>query len=120
VNPQGEAIDMSTFKDEAENHAEPTNLTGHDVLDDHHNKVGTVSDVLYNDRGEPRWAVVDPGVMRAEKFVPVEGAYLTEGGEMVIPYAKEQVKHAPKAPRDHVLDRATEGALERHYEVSRH
>jgi len=111
---------MSTFKDEAENHAEPTNLTGHDVLDDHHNKVGTVSDVLYNDRGEPRWAVVDPGVMRAEKFVPVEGAYLTEGGEMVIPYAKEQVKHAPKAPRDHVLDRATEGALERHYEVSRH
>ena len=26
--------------------------------------------------------------MRAEKFVPVEGAYVTESGEMVIPYAQ--------------------------------
>jgi hypothetical protein len=37
---------------------------------------------------------------------------------MVIPYAKEQVKHAPKAPRDHVLDSSTEHDLEQHYEVS--
>ena len=72
---------------------ESTNLTGHDVLDDHHQKVGTVSDVLYDERGDPRWAIVDPGPMRAEKYVPVEGAYVTEGGEMVIPYGKDQVKH---------------------------
>ena len=109
---------MSTFPDDAAPSGQPTNLTGHAVLDDHHHKVGTVSDVLYDDRGEARWAVVDPGPMRAEKFVPVEGAYLTESGEMVIPYAKEQVKHAPKAPRDHVLDSSTEFELERHYEVS--
>lgn len=109
---------MSTFRDDAEHRDEPANLTGHAVLDDHHNKVGTISDVLYDERGSARWAVVDPGVMRAEKFVPVEGAYVTESGEMVIPYAKEQVKHAPKAPRDHVLDSRTEIALEQHYEVS--
>ena len=64
-----------------------------------------------------RWAVVDPGPMRAEKFVPVEGAYVTEGGDMVIPYAKDQVKHAPKASRDHVLDSGTESQLETHYEL---
>ena len=58
--PEGEAIEMSTFPDDAQQPAESTNLTGHAVLDDHHNKVGTVSDVLYDDRGEPRWAVVDP------------------------------------------------------------
>jgi hypothetical protein len=112
-----EVIEMSNFRDDAESRSEPTSLTGHAVLDDHHVKVGTVSDVLYDDSGAARWAVVDPGVMRAEKFVPVEGAYVTDSGEMVIPYAKEQVKHAPKAPRDHVLDSGTEHVLEQHYEV---
>src|SRR4051794_37872241 len=109
---------MSTFRDDAEFHGGSTSLTGHSVLDDHHSKVGTVSDVLYDDDGSPRWAVVDPGVMRAEKFVPVEGSYVTETGEMVIPYAKDQVKHAPKARRDHVLDSRTEIELEDHYELA--
>ena len=57
---------MSTFPDDPSQDAqhrqgEPTNLTGHAVLDDHHQKIGTVSDVLYDDSGEARWAVVDPG-----------------------------------------------------------
>ena len=108
---------MSTFREDAEFGA-GSNLTGHAVLDDQHSKVGTVSDVLYDDAGSPRWAVVDPGVMRKEKLVPVEGSYLTETGEMVIPYAKEQVKHAPKTPRDHVLDSRTEQELEDHYELA--
>ena len=98
-------------------HGESTNLTGHAVLDDHHQKVGTVSDVLYDERGSARWAVIDPGPLRSEKYVPVEGAYVTEGGDMVIPYGKDQVKHAPKAGRDHVLDSHTEMELEDHYEL---
>jgi hypothetical protein len=110
---------MSTYPDDARSHDTPTNLTGHPVVDDRHEKVGTVSDVLYDESGEARWAVVDPGVMRPEKFVPVEGSYLSEEGEMVIPYAKDQVKHSPKAPRDHVLDSRTEIVLEEHYEVGR-
>ena len=36
---------------------------------------------------------------------------------MVIPYAKDQVKQAPKAGRDHVLDARTEVELEDHYEL---
>jgi sporulation protein YlmC with PRC-barrel domain len=105
---------MSMFRDDA---AVPS-LTGHPVLDEHHMKVGTVSDVVYDDAGNPRWAVVDPGPLRHEKFVPVAGSYVTESGELVIPYDKGQVKHAPKAPRDHVLDSRTEHVLEDHYEVS--
>ena len=67
---------------------ESVTLTGHDVLDDQHHKVGTVSDVLYDETGSARWAIVDPGPLRAEKFVPVEGSYMTEAGEIVIPYAQ--------------------------------
>ena len=108
---------MSTFRDDTGSHGASSNLTGHAVLDDHHMKVGTVSDVVYDDAGTPRWAVVNPGPLRSEKFVPVEGAYMTESGELVIPYGKEQVKHAPKAPRDHILDSRTQVVLEDHYEV---
>ena len=96
---------------------QPISLTGHVVVDDHHQKVGTVSDVLYDERGEARWAVVDPGPLRAEKFVPVKGSYVTAGGEVVVPYGKDQVKHAPKAGRDHVLDSRTASVLAEHYEV---
>src|SRR5690242_3602851 len=107
---------MSTFRDGTGHDDHAGTLTGHPVLDDQHEKVGTVKDVVYDDAGTPRWAVVDPGVLRSEKFVPVRGSYMTESGEMVIPYAKDQVKHAPKVPRDHVLDRRTESVLEEHYE----
>ena len=75
-------------------------------------RVTTAADIR-----EDRWAVVDPGPLRSEMFVPVEGAYVTEGGDMFIPYAMEQVKQAPKAGRDHVLDARTEVQLEDHYEL---
>jgi hypothetical protein len=108
---------MSTFRDDAELAGGTPILTGHAVLDDHHEKVGTVRDVLYDDAGAAKWAVVDPGPLRSKHFVPVEGSYITESGEMVIPYAKQQVKQGPKAPRDHVLDTRTETLLEQHYEL---
>src|SRR3954451_21347313 len=108
---------MSTFRDDDATDSPTRSLTGHAVLDDQHMKVGTVSDVVYDDAGAPRWAVVNPGPLRSEKFVPVDGSYLTESGELVIPYGKDQVKHAPKAPRDHILDSRTEVVLEDHYEV---
>src|SRR4051794_16332170 len=88
----------------AETNPQEVSLTGHDVLDDHHQKVGTVSDVLYDERGEPRWAIVNPGPLRAEHYVPIKGSYMTHDGDVVVPYAKDQVKSAAKANRDHVLD----------------
>jgi hypothetical protein len=102
----------------AETTPQEVSLTGHNVLDDHHKKVGTVSDVLYDERGEPRWAIVDPGPLRSEHYVPVQGSYMTHDGDVVIPYAKDQVKTAAKANRDHVLDSTVERELIDHYELS--
>jgi hypothetical protein len=42
---------------------------------------------------------------------------VTDTGEVVIPYGKEQVKSAAKASRDHVLNSETENALIEHYEL---
>jgi uncharacterized protein YrrD len=95
-------------------------LTGHPVFDQHHDKVGRVSDVVYDEMGEPKWAIVDPGPLRSEKFVPVEGAYTTNDGDVVVPYDKSQVKAAPRVSRDHIMDSATERRLVRHYELADH
>jgi uncharacterized protein YrrD len=95
-------------------------LTGHPVFDQHHDKVGRVSDVVYDEMGEPKWAIVDPGPLRSEKFVPVEGAYTTNDGDVVVPYDKSHVKTAPKVSRDHIIDSATERRLVRHYELADH
>ena len=49
-----------------------TTYTGHQVIDEHGEPVGTVSDVFYDDETstEPTWLVVDPGVFRKERLVP--------------------------------------------------
>ncbi len=93
------------------------NLTGHPVMDDHHHKIGTVSDVLFDDDGTAAWAVVDPGPLRAEHAVPLDGSYLSADGDVMIPYGKDQVKHSPKVGRDHVLDADVETELRQHYDV---
>lgn len=108
---------MSFHDDDRNEFLTPT-LTGHPVFDQHHDKVGTVSDVVYDDTGAPKWAIVDPGPLRPEKFVPVEGAYTTNDGDVVVPYDKSQVKSAPKAGRNHIMDSEVERELVRHYELT--
>ena len=44
---------------------------GHDVVDPNHKLVGTINDVLYDTHGEPTWAIVDVGLLRASHYVPV-------------------------------------------------
>jgi hypothetical protein len=93
------------------------NLRGHVMIDEHQQKVGKVTDVIYDDGGHARWAVVDPGVLRAEHFVPVEGSYVADDGTVVVPFGKDMVTSAPKVPRDHVLEPEVERQLEDHYEL---
>lgn len=82
---------------------EPT-LTDHDVVDRHNQHVGKVTDVIFDDRDfTPKWTTVKTGVLRGEHLAPMEGSYVSEDGTLVLPFDKEQVVHAPKAPRDHVL-----------------
>jgi hypothetical protein len=91
-------------------------FVGHEAIDQRGTKIGTVTDVLSDDNtGEPTWAVVNTGVMRAAHYVPLVDAYESEQGRLVVAFDKDTVKHSPRAGREHVLLRSTEEELRRYY-----
>lgn len=100
-------------------HVEPT-LTDHEVVDDHHVKVGKVTDVIYDETpgARPRWATVKMHAVGREHLAPLEGSYMSDDGRLVLAFDKERVKHAPTAPHDHVLSRELEQELVRHYALA--
>lgn len=96
--------------------------TGHHVLDEHGTDVGRVIDVIYTDPDTsddgsmvPNWLIVDPGPLRAAHYVPIDGSYVTDEGEVVVPWDKRWIKSAPKANGDHLLSSDLAVELERHY-----
>ena len=91
---------------------------GSDVVDPDQRLIGTIDDVVYDDRGQPIWAVVELGLLRAAHYLPMAAGYLTENGKFVVPYDKSTVKSAPRARRDHVLDRSDEAELIQHSELA--
>jgi hypothetical protein len=109
---------------------EGTVYTGHNVIDEHGNSLGKVTDVLYDDDigsvdtsnpdapRSPSWLVVDPGVMRAAHYLPVAGSYRTDDGTIVTPWDKDWVKSALKAHHDHVLTRDERAELIAHYALA--
>ena len=66
----------------------------------------------------PKWAVVSPGVFRAEHFLPLDNTYLSLEGNLVVPFDKRTVSRSPRAERDHVLSPITERALEQYYQLA--
>jgi hypothetical protein len=90
-------------------------LSGHEAYDEQQHKLGTVTDVIYDEGGEPRWAVVNPGMLHRERYVPVDGSFMTDSGDVVLAYSKDIIKSAKAANRDHILDPQLERALEDHY-----
>jgi sporulation protein YlmC with PRC-barrel domain len=97
---------------------EQGHLRGHEVIDVDGEVVGTVSDVFYDDHlNRPKWLVVDPGVFRKERLVPIDGAYETDDGKIVLPYDKQWVKNGPAVSGDHYPDRATTQRASQHYEL---
>lgn len=96
-----------------------TTYTGHHVVDQHGEDVGTVSDVFYDDeRDVPTWLVVDPGLLRKERLVPVDGSYATDDGRIIVPFDREWIRHAPSVDGRHVADRATRAHAAHHFEIS--
>lgn len=92
--------------------------TGHEVIDEHGEAVGTVSDVFYDDRtNKPQWLVVDPGVLRKERLVPIDGSYETDEGKLMIPFDKKWIKQAPPVDGDHYPDQATRQHAAQHFDV---
>jgi sporulation protein YlmC with PRC-barrel domain len=103
------------------NHAryEATALAGRVVVDARLAKVGTVTDVIFDERaGAPRWAVVKTGLFRSEHFVPLEGSYLDRAGRLVVALDKTDVKRAPHVRRDHALTSGARLGLRDYYGIA--
>jgi sporulation protein YlmC with PRC-barrel domain len=94
--------------------------SGHLVLDRHGAEVGTITDVVYDDvTDEPTWGVVSPGRLHAKHYVPlVPPVRLSEAGDVVVPYDKSDVLHAPKVHRDLVVTPMLRRELEHHYSLA--
>jgi sporulation protein YlmC with PRC-barrel domain len=98
---------------------EARDYKGHAVIDEHGMKVGKITDVLYDDKTlPPRWIIVNLGVFAAQHYVPLNDAYQSEDGRLVIPFDKKTVKSAPRAGKDHILTRAVEEQLLQHYQLA--
>lgn len=98
-----------------------THLTGRRVIDRRGARVGTVSDVLSDDRTlEPRWAVVTYGIVdQHHRLMPVSRLYSAseESGaddRVVSMVEKDIVRHAPKY-RGAPPSRETEQELREYY-----
>src|SRR3954470_19414661 len=89
---------------------------GKTALDTHGNKIGTVEEVYLDaDTERPEWLAVKTGMFGSRiSFVPVAEAS-DAGGDVRVPYSKDQVKEAPHAEADGQLSQQEEGQLYRHY-----
>lgn len=95
-----------------------TEFRGSKLQDEHGTALGAVSDVIYEGAtSEPTWLVVKPGLLRAEHYVPARGAYQTDDQRVVVPFTADQVKSAPKAKSDHVLNNEVRSLLAQHYHL---
>ncbi len=97
----------------------PQQFTGHRVLDETGDVVGKVSDVIYDRFGnDVRWLVVDVGLFGTGHYAPAADTFLSDSGDLVVPCRKDQIKHAPKAHRDHVLTEELDAELRQHYALA--
>ncbi|MPY94050.1 MAG: hypothetical protein GEV08_13605 [Acidimicrobiia bacterium] len=96
-------------------------LTGHEVIDETGGKIGKVADVIYaTDTAEPAYVRVDFGLLKSHHvLVPLEDAYRSDHGALVVPYDKDTVKHAPKVPTPVALTRPLEEELGTYYAGTR-
>lgn len=96
------------------------NLDGHSkVVTERGEKVGSVGEIYVDDvTGAPDWVTVRTGLFgTADTFVPLQTARV-EGGDLVVPYAKDLIKDAPRIEADGALSPQEERVLYRHYSVA--
>jgi len=78
-------------------------MTGCSVIDPDAQKVGTVKDVVYDDRTmEMRWAVVEygHGLAHHRTLVPASKRYKAEDGNVATMLHKDYIKRAPRLHGD--------------------
>lgn len=86
------------------------------VVTDQGDKLGSVGQVHLDDAtGAPSWLTVKTGLFGpAETFVPIDTARL-DGRDVVVSYAKDLIKAAPRVDVDGSLSPEEEQTLYRHY-----
>ena len=83
------------------------------VLDREGRRLGKL-ERTYGEEGRPRWGAVKPGRFGRSRMVPL-GDARAEGDEIRLAATKQQVKDAPRAPRDAGLSPKLEDQLRGHY-----
>jgi uncharacterized protein (TIGR02271 family) len=89
------------------------------VVDNSGNKIGSVGQFYLDDRtADPSWVTVKTGLFgMSETFVPLtEATY--DGGDIRVPYTKDEVKDAPRVDPDGHLTPEEEDHLYRHYNLA--
>jgi uncharacterized protein (TIGR02271 family) len=89
---------------------------GSNAVDSDGEKIGTIEEIyLDSETGKPEWLAVKTGMFGSKvSFIPVAETS-TAGGEVRVPYDKQQVKDAPNAEADGELSQEEEASLYRHY-----
>ena len=95
-------------------------IMGADLISSDGDKIGRIGQIYLDDQtGQPEWATVNTGLFGTkESFVPLAQADV-RGDEVVVPYAKSQIKDAPSVDVDggH-LSQDEEAQLYTHYGMS--
>jgi uncharacterized protein (TIGR02271 family) len=88
------------------------------VVDQNGQKIGKIDELYYDQAGgQPEWALVNTGMFGTKKtFVPIAGAQ-TDGEDLRVSVAKDQVKDAPRIDADQELSEEEERTLFEHYGV---
>ena len=91
---------------------------GRKVVDPEGDRIGTF-DEIYLDEGtnEPAWAAVKVGLLGRRRVVPISAAE-ADGGDVRVPFTKDQVKSAPAIDSDGWVPERDQTAILRHYGLS--
>jgi uncharacterized protein (TIGR02271 family) len=89
---------------------------GSSAVDSDGQKIGTIEEIYMDtETGKPEWLAVKTGMLGMKlSFIPIAEAS-PSGGDVRVPYDKQQVKDAPNAEPDGELSQQEEASLYRHY-----
>jgi uncharacterized protein (TIGR02271 family) len=93
-----------------------TDWRGRTLVDQDGNKIGSIDEIYMDTETEqPEWLAVSTGLFgKKVTFVPIAEAS-ESGGDVRVPYTRDQVKDAPNAEADQELSQDEEESLYRHY-----
>ena len=80
-----------------------SDMRGANVYDSDGEKIGSVEEIFYDEEtNQPEWIGIGTGFFGTKRvLVPVQGASF-DGGEVRVPYSKDQVKSAPDVDSDEI------------------